>query len=169
MIYILSERNLFERLTVSGDLLSIHAISKFSIYRTMNIKIKKYHYIPSFSLYKILVRRYCCHLKKKKTSQYKIRFFSIFIYKNDKMYIFTWLQHGNMCICGILHREWFSPYIFFTFERYQVNNTECNIDCFGNRGEKCGGNSTYSMYNILAGKQTYLKLNDRLKIRNFNM
>ncbi|XP_052068058.1 uncharacterized protein LOC127707517 [Mytilus californianus] len=59
------------------------------------------------------------------------------------------ITRGDMCMCGILYRKWHFPYTFDTLERYKENNTECNIDCFGNRGEKCGGSSTYSMYKIL--------------------
>ncbi|CAC5368909.1 unnamed protein product [Mytilus coruscus] len=83
--------------------------------------------------------------------------------RDDKMFSFVCMKRcqpiprsnlfgitrGNMCMCGILFQEWHFPYIFDTFERFKENNTECNIDCFGNRGEKCGGKSTYSMYKIL--------------------
>ncbi|CAC5420866.1 unnamed protein product [Mytilus coruscus] len=84
--------------------------------------------------------------------------------RDDKMSPFVCMKHcqpiprsklfgitrGNMCMCGIFYQKRYFRYVFDTFEHYKENNIECNIDCFGNRGEKCGGKSTYSMYTILA-------------------
>lgn len=77
---------------------------------------------------------------------------SVSFYKNDKMENLEILQRGHMCMCE--NNIWNHKYFFFTYERYKEKDTACNIYCFGNRGEKCGGNSTYSIYRILAGKQT---------------
>lgn len=82
---------------------------------------------------------------------------SVSLLKNDNMYILELLQQGQMCMCEPLYNKWNHKYFFFTFERYKEKDAACNIDCFGNRGEKCGGYLTYSIYRILAGKQRKLK------------
>lgn len=91
---------------------------------------------------------------------------SVSICKSDKMYYLELLQHGNRCICDQLYK-WNQKFFFVTLERYEVNNTECNIDCYGNRGEKCGGIRTYSIYIIVEGKLT--KWKDTVKKGNLNV
>ncbi|XP_071130594.1 uncharacterized protein [Mytilus edulis] len=64
------------------------------------------------------------------------------------------ITRGYMCMCE--NNNWNHKYFFFTYERYKEKDTACNIYCFGNRGEKCGGNSTYSIYRILADRNSSL-------------
>ncbi|VDI37814.1 Hypothetical predicted protein [Mytilus galloprovincialis] len=62
---------------------------------------------------------------------------------------FFGITRGDRCICGPIFNKQNHIYHKYFFELYKENNTECDINCFGNRGEKCGGNSTISMYRIL--------------------
>ncbi|XP_063444925.1 uncharacterized protein LOC134725213 [Mytilus trossulus] len=66
------------------------------------------------------------------------------------------ITRGHMCMCEPLYNKWNHKYFFFTFERFKEKDTACYIDCFGNRGEKCGGISTCSIYRILADRNSSL-------------
>ncbi|XP_052068062.1 uncharacterized protein LOC127707520 [Mytilus californianus] len=57
---------------------------------------------------------------------------------------FVGITSGNVCSCG------YNRYIFDTNGPFKVNDTECDINCFGHEIEKCGGNSTFSIYDIVA-------------------
>ncbi|VDI72274.1 Hypothetical predicted protein [Mytilus galloprovincialis] len=57
---------------------------------------------------------------------------------------FVGITSGNVCSCG------YNRYIVDANGPFKVNDTECDINCYGHEVEKCGGNSTFSIYDIVA-------------------
>ncbi|XP_052068061.1 uncharacterized protein LOC127707519 isoform X3 [Mytilus californianus] len=57
---------------------------------------------------------------------------------------------GDVCSCLDEDYENRYRYIFDANGPFKVNDTECGIYCFRDTVNKCGGNSTISIYNIVA-------------------
>ncbi|CAC5420864.1 unnamed protein product [Mytilus coruscus] len=57
---------------------------------------------------------------------------------------------GVVCSCVDEDDENLDRYIFDANRRFKVNDTECDIYCFRDTVNKCGGYSTISIYNIVA-------------------
>ncbi|XP_076073373.1 uncharacterized protein LOC143044978 isoform X3 [Mytilus galloprovincialis] len=57
---------------------------------------------------------------------------------------FVGITSGNVCSCG------YNRYIVDANGPFKVNDTECDMNCYGHEVEKCGGNSTFSIYDIVA-------------------
>ncbi|CAC5368911.1 unnamed protein product [Mytilus coruscus] len=61
------------------------------------------------------------------------------------------ITDGDVCSCIDHHVEYRRlQYILDENGPFKVNDTECDINCFGDTVNKCGGSSTFSIYNILA-------------------
>lgn len=61
------------------------------------------------------------------------------------------ITSGNVCSCGTLNDLYGYNRSMFDINRpFKVNDTDCDVDCLGHAVEKCGGISTFSIYNIIA-------------------